>query len=77
MKEGTIVLDSDGSVFKVIQKNFPSKGITWVQYVDEDEPRYLEITLSGFSKMYEDANSHLQFSIAHGIHKRLNRLSKV
>lgn len=75
--EGMIILYYEGSLFKILQKDFPTKGTTLVQFVDENETRILDRIDLSCSTTFCSDEADLQFAIAHSIHKRLNKLKNV
>lgn len=77
MFEDQIAITRSGRVFKVLQKNFPDKGSYLIQYVDEDESSVISADTAKLCSGFAFLGAELQFILAHGIHVRLNKLSKV
>jgi aconitase A len=77
-KEGDIVRWISGEVARIHEMNYPSDGMIALQFVEEDEIRFMDHINVDVGGIVSDSESaKLQFALTRSIHERLNKLSKV
>lgn len=77
LSEGDIFMFPDGRLVQFLER-WPRVDMVRVQFIDRDEetsfePRHLEVA----KNLGQSESVLLTFHSSHGIHKRLNRLSRV
>jgi len=78
MKEGDILMFSDGDSAMVRETDFPCDGYTQLQFISEREHRSVDLSSLRHVVNYEDDTAaRVTFHMVRSIHLRLNSLSKV
>lgn len=77
LKENDVIMLTDGRLVQ-FRARWPRLDLVQVQFVDRDEETSFEVKYLEVGKnLGQEAPVLLTFHATHGIHKRLNRLSRV